>query len=127
MLKKGNDYFNNDSFWLIAPFKLRDAGTTRSIDAGWKRRLMISYALAEAHPATPIWLVDETIYQKHGECGSVLFLLAYRNQLGRLKTFQNKLKITSHKGILDLKLENVQTGKSIEEINNGIDPFTLIS
>jgi hypothetical protein len=29
--KKGNDYFNNDSFWLIAPFKLRDAGTTRSI------------------------------------------------------------------------------------------------
>jgi hypothetical protein len=28
--KKGNDYFNNDSFWLIAPFKLRDAGT-RSI------------------------------------------------------------------------------------------------
>jgi hypothetical protein len=47
----------------------------------------------------------------------------YRNQLGRLKTFQNKLKIaTNHKGILDLKLENVQTGKSIEEINNGIDP-----
>jgi hypothetical protein len=46
----------------------------------------------------------------------------YRNQLGRLKTFQNKLKIaTSHKGILDLKLENVQTGKSIEEINNGIE------
>jgi hypothetical protein len=29
-IKKRNDYFNNDSFWLIAPFKLRDAGT-RSI------------------------------------------------------------------------------------------------
>ncbi|MFT7165022.1 MAG: hypothetical protein ACI9CZ_001607, partial [Flavobacterium sp.] len=34
------------------------------------------------------------------------------------------LKIaTNHKGLFDLKLENVQTGQSIEEINNGIDPF----
>jgi hypothetical protein len=40
--------------------------------------------------------------------------------LGKLKTFQNNLKIaTSHKGLIDLKLEDVETGQSIEEINNG--------
>jgi hypothetical protein len=40
------------------------------------------------------------------------------------ETFPNNLKIaTSHKGLLDLKLENVKTGQSIEEINNGVDPF----
>jgi hypothetical protein len=42
--KKGNDYFNNDSFWLIAPFKLRDAGTTRSIVMQDNQALMITYA-----------------------------------------------------------------------------------
>jgi hypothetical protein len=26
---------------------------------------------------------------------------------------------TSHKGLIDLKLEDVETGQSIEEINNG--------
>jgi hypothetical protein len=41
------------------------------------------------------------------------------------KTFPNNMKIaTSRKGLLDLKLENVQTGQSIKEINNGVDPFT---
>jgi hypothetical protein len=32
----------------------------------------------------------------------------------------NGLKIaTNHKGLLDLKLENVKTAQSIQEINNG--------
>lgn len=30
-IKKAQDYFNNDSFWLVAPFKVFDPGTTRSI------------------------------------------------------------------------------------------------
>lgn len=29
--KKAWDYFNNDSFWLVAPFKVFDKGTERSI------------------------------------------------------------------------------------------------
>jgi hypothetical protein len=44
--------------------------------------------------------------------------------LGRLENISKQSKIaTSHKGLIDLKLE-VKTGQSIEEINNGIDPFT---
>lgn len=31
LIKKATDYFNNDSFWLVAPFKVFDKGTTRSI------------------------------------------------------------------------------------------------
>jgi hypothetical protein len=45
--------------------------------------------------------------------------------LGRLENISKQSKIaTSHKGLIDLKLEDVKTGQSIEEINNGIDPFT---
>ena len=31
LIKKATDYFNNDSFWLVAPFKVFDQGTKRSI------------------------------------------------------------------------------------------------
>lgn len=31
LIKKATDYFNNDSFWLVAPFKVFDNGTTRSL------------------------------------------------------------------------------------------------
>jgi hypothetical protein len=45
--------------------------------------------------------------------------------LGRLENISKQSKIaTNHKGLIDLKLEDVKTGQSIEEINNGIDPFT---
>jgi hypothetical protein len=58
--------------------------------------------LAEAHlERLYVWLVDETIYQKHGECGSVLFLLAVETSWEDWKTFQNNLKIaTTHKSLL---------------------------
>ena len=31
LLKKATSFFNNDSFWLVAPFKIFDPGTERSI------------------------------------------------------------------------------------------------
>ena len=30
-VQKATDYFNNDTFWLVAPYKVFDAGTKRSI------------------------------------------------------------------------------------------------
>jgi hypothetical protein len=49
----------------------------------------------------------------------VLFLWT-GNNLGRLENISKQSKIaTSHKGLIDLKLEDVKTGQSIEEINNG--------
>jgi hypothetical protein len=31
LIEKAVDYFNNDSFWLVAPYKVFDSGVTRSI------------------------------------------------------------------------------------------------
>jgi hypothetical protein len=40
--------------------------------------------------------------------------------LGKIgKHFKQSKIATSHKGLIDLKLEDVETGQSIEEINNG--------
>jgi uncharacterized protein YpmB len=126
-IKKANDYFNNDSFWLIAPFKLRDPGTTRSIVMqDGQEALMISYASGGSTPGDSyVWLLDKNYIPKAWRMWvSIIPVGGIKTSWEDWKTFPNNLKIaTSHKGLIDLKLENVQIGKSIEEINNGTDPF----
>jgi hypothetical protein len=126
-IKTGNDYFNNDSFWLIAPFKLRDAGTTRSIVMQDNQEaLMVSYASGGSTPGDSyVWLVDQNYLPKAWRMWvSIIPVGGLETTWEDWETFPNNLKIaTSHKGLLDLKLENVKTGQSIEEINNGVDPF----
>ncbi len=55
------DYFNNDSFWLVAPYKVFDKGTTRSIvnfEDGTKG-LMITYASGGTTPGDSyVWKLD---------------------------------------------------------------------
>ncbi len=126
-IKKANDYFNNDSFWLIAPFKLRDAGTTRSIVMQDNQEaLMITYSSGGSTPGDSyVWSVDQNYMPKAWRMWvSIIPVGGLEASWEDWKTFQNNLKIaTSHKGLFDLKLENVQTGQSIQEINNGVDPF----
>jgi hypothetical protein len=127
-IKKANDYFNNDSFWLIAPFKLRDPGATRSIVMiDNQEALMITYASGGSTPGDSyVWLVDQNYVPKAWRMWvSIIPVGGLETSWEDWKTFPNNLKIaTSHKGLLDLKLENVKTGQSIQEINNGVDPFT---
>tara|TARA_R110002050_G_scaffold56512_1_gene127002 strand:- start:99207 stop:99908 length:702 start_codon:yes stop_codon:yes gene_type:complete len=52
LIKKASDYFNNDSFWLVAPFKVFDKGTTRSIvtlEDGTKG-ILVSYSSGGSTP-----------------------------------------------------------------------------
>lgn len=126
-IKKANDYFNNDSFWLIAPFKLRDPGTIRSIVMqDQQEALMVTYASGGSTPGDSyVWLLDQNYLPKAWRMWvSIIPVGGIETSWEDWKTFQNNLKIaTTHKGLLDLKLEDVQIGQSIEEINNGVDPF----
>jgi hypothetical protein len=126
-IKKANDYFNNDCFWLIAPFKLRDFGTARSIVMqDGQETLMITYSSGGSTPGDSyVWLLDQNYMPKAWRMWvSIIPVGGIETSWEDWKTFQNDLKIaTNHKGLFDLKLENVQTGQSIEQINNGTDPF----
>ncbi|NGY36358.1 hypothetical protein FQU23_002410 [Flavobacterium sp. XN-5] len=129
-IKTANNYFNNDSFWLIAPFKLRDSGTTRSIVMQENEEaLMVTYASGGSTPGDSyVWLVDENYIPKAWRMWvSIIPVGGIETSWEDWKTFPNNLKIaTSHKGLLDLKLTNVKTGQSIEAINNGVNPFTTL-
>ncbi len=58
LLATAMNYFNNDSFWLVAPFKIFDKGTKRSIVTlkDGTKGLMVSYASGGTTPGdTYLW------------------------------------------------------------------------
>ncbi|MEM6719634.1 MAG: hypothetical protein AAF611_09980 [Bacteroidota bacterium] len=61
-IDKARSNFHNDSFWLVAPYKLFDEGTTRSIaknEAG-EEGLLITYASGGTTPGDSyLWHLDE--------------------------------------------------------------------
>lgn len=127
-IKKANDYFNNDSFWLIAPFKLRDTGTTRSIVMqDNKEALMVTYTSGGSTPGDSyVWIVDENHVPRAWRMWvSIVPIGSFETSWEDWTTFSNGLKVaTKHKGLIDLELKNIKTGQSIEEINKGINPFS---
>ncbi|QTD37364.1 hypothetical protein JL193_14890 [Polaribacter batillariae] len=61
IIKKATDFFNNDSFWLIAPYKIFDAGTERRIvNYEEKDALLITYTSGGSTPGDSyLWILDE--------------------------------------------------------------------
>jgi len=61
-INKATDYFNNDSFWLVAPYKVFDKGTERRLvtsDDG-KKSLLITYTKGGTTPGDSyLWHLDE--------------------------------------------------------------------
>ncbi|NCT09376.1 MAG: hypothetical protein GW772_04765 [Flavobacteriia bacterium] len=64
MIKKATDFFNNDSFWLIAPYKIFDPGTERSIvKQEGKDALMVTYNSGGTTPGDSyLWILDENYF-----------------------------------------------------------------
>jgi hypothetical protein len=129
-IKKANDFFNNDSFWLIAPFKLRDQGTTRSIvKIGNENALLVTYNAGGSTPGDSyLWFVDANNIPRAWQMWvGIIPVGGIETSWEDWTTFPNGLKIaTDHKGLFDLKLENLKVGESIEQINDGKNPFTVL-
>lgn len=59
-IQKALDYFNNDSFWLVAPYKVFDEGTERSIvKQDGKDALLVTYTSGGSTPGDSyLWTLD---------------------------------------------------------------------
>lgn len=62
LLAQAIDYFNNDSFWLVAPFKVFDPGVERSIvkqETG-EDALLVTYTTGGSTPGDSyLWLLED--------------------------------------------------------------------
>ncbi|MCF6296216.1 MAG: hypothetical protein L3J25_11090 [Flavobacteriaceae bacterium] len=62
LLEKAISYFNNDSFWLIAPYKVFDKGTERrlvTLENG-NEALLVTYTSGGSTPGDSyLWILDE--------------------------------------------------------------------
>ena len=62
LIEKAISYFNNDTFWLIAPYKVFDEGTTRSIVTleNKEQTLLVTYSSGGSTPGDSyLWHLDE--------------------------------------------------------------------
>lgn len=63
MIDKAFSFFCNDSFWLIAPSKARDEGTSRSLVTlkNGEKGLLVSYSSGGVTPGDSyLWLLDDS-------------------------------------------------------------------
>ncbi|WP_299014341.1 hypothetical protein [uncultured Polaribacter sp.] len=61
LIKTATAYFNNDSFWLVAPYKIFDKGTERRlVNYNGKETLLITYTSGGDTPGDSyLWILDE--------------------------------------------------------------------
>ena len=61
LIQKATDYFNNDSFWLVAPYKIFDAGVERRyVKYNNRDALLVTYKTGGSTPGDSyLWLVNE--------------------------------------------------------------------
>lgn len=66
IIKKAEDYFNNDSFWLVAPHKLFERGILRSVEkVDGKDALLVKYTTGGTTPGDSyLWILDENYIPK---------------------------------------------------------------
>jgi len=61
LIQKATDYFNNDSFWLVAPFKVFDNGVERRlVNYNENEALLITYTSGGSTPGDSyLWILDK--------------------------------------------------------------------
>jgi hypothetical protein len=144
LIDKAEAFFNNDSFWLIAPFKVFDPGTERHlVNYKGKDALLITYKYGGSTPGDSyLWILDENYLPisykmwtsiipiggvsatwsdwKRTEAGiklptkHKLSLFGIELNMGKVKAYNKKANELSHKILKAIKHKNYKNTRYLE-------------
>ena len=128
---KAWSYWCNDSFWLIAPFKIFDPGTERSlvdVEEG-DHGLMIEYKSGGVTPGDSyLWILDDN-YQPTGYkmWTQILPVKGMYVDWNQWDDYMGAKLCTTHSMMgKKMSMENVKVGNSLAEIGISENPFIVL-
>jgi hypothetical protein len=101
-------YFYNDSFWLVAPFKIRDKGTTRKyVETEDGPGILVNYASGGVTPGDSyLWVLDEIYRPKYWRLWtSNVPIPGMKFQWSNWKQYKGVWLATNHPGPGPLEIE----------------------
>ncbi len=133
LIDKAWNIWCNDSFWMVAPFKVFDSGTTRSIvmdSTISKTGLMVEYTSGGVTPGDKyLWLLDENyIPTSYKMWVDIIPIGGLEATWEGWKTLKGGSKLATRHKIkgLDLELTNVKEANSFSELGYEKDPFAIL-
>lgn len=131
-LKTAWNHFNNDSFWLNAPAKAKDAGTVRSVvklDDG-REGLKVQYTSGGTTPGDSyVWILDDNgLPTSYKMWVQIIPVGGLEFGWSDYTTLYSGAKVAQmHKGdAFDLKITDIKAGKTFAEVGLDGDPFVGI-
>jgi hypothetical protein len=129
---KAYSYFCNDSFWLVAPYKIFEPGVSRSIvvNEDKSESLLVSYGEGGVTPGDSyLWSFDENHLPKSYKMWVKIIPIGGVSATwdGWVQTKTGFMVATKHKiGPMEFENKNIKTGKTLEDIGLKSDIFNLI-
>ncbi len=130
---KAWSYWCNDSFWMIAPFKVFDKGTTRKIveldaEDNGKYGLMIEYESGGVTPGDSyLWILDDNYIPTGWKMWTQILPVQglYAGWSGWKDFGGSKLSIDHTLVGKEASMKNVAIGNSFSDFGYSTDPFNI--
>ncbi len=132
LLKSANDFFNNDMYWLIAPFKTFDEGVTREVlDYKGEKRLLVTYSSGGSTPGDSyLWkLSEDGTPESYKMWTQIIPIGGVEFSWESYYTLGNGIKVAHFHdgpGPLDITVSDVKAGYNLEEMNCEKEPFRIL-
>lgn len=110
LVNKAISYFNNDSFWLIAPYKIKDPGTIRKVvDHEGSQALLVQYTSGGSTPGDSyLWIVDENYRPTAWKFwASIVPIGGMHFTWEGWKDIKGAQISTLHKGLMDIEISDL--------------------
>jgi len=123
-------HWANDSFWLNAPCKIKDGGTSRFLvetEAG-KQGLLVSYSSGGVTPGDSyLWEMDESgLPTFYSMWVSIIPIGGIGFSWQSWEEHEGAKLATVHEGPFTLMINDIHTADYAADLNKGTDPFALL-